>query len=187
MFFLRYPPGKYSVGATNFVFPAETPHVVGGATLPSTNGPKPLLKLEEIAFTAYYPARVEGNPKYGMEWIVRYAYPQDVAADSTHFNLLLHRPLKHAVRGYASFSRISTAFVRPFIYLFGSFIKVNYYPPKQSRSMIICPRFQSSPMRPFWIRRFRGRSRVRLLAVGRWSFSRMAWAEGRGLTGSYSK
>jgi hypothetical protein len=69
--------GRFPVGATTFKFPVCT-KVLGTAKIHrhghSDDGPsvKPALQLDEVVFTAYYPAHVKGsNIKKGMDWLLR--------------------------------------------------------------------------------------------------------------------
>ena len=81
MFTLPEVPGKYAVGATTFAVPVatkdEASRIVGRGTLKSSSGGLPgtaALKLEEVAFTAYYPAETKSSVKlhWGMNWVPRY-------------------------------------------------------------------------------------------------------------------
>ena len=82
MFTLPDTPGKYAVGATTFAVPVKTKdeaaRIIGRAKLRPSSGREPhtpALKLDEVAFTAYYPAdtdeRVKSNK--GVHWVPRYA------------------------------------------------------------------------------------------------------------------
>jgi hypothetical protein len=69
--------GRFPVGATTFKLPVST-KVLGTAKIHrhghSDSGPsvKPALQLDEVVFTAYYPAQVEGsNMKKGLDWLLR--------------------------------------------------------------------------------------------------------------------
>ena len=82
MFSLPEIHGKYPVGATTFAItvPAsdDASRVVGDAKLkPSSDGipGSPALKLEEVAFTAYYPADVGAvkHAQKGVHWVPRCA------------------------------------------------------------------------------------------------------------------
>jgi platelet-activating factor acetylhydrolase len=72
--------GKYPVGATTFAIPIttkdEASRTIGRAKLrPSSGGQPdaPALKLEEVAFTAYYPADTSSGRKLqkGVHWVQR--------------------------------------------------------------------------------------------------------------------
>lgn len=81
-FTLPKVPGKYPVGTTTFAVPvtdiANDARIVGSARLRSTSDPDspsttPALKLEEVAFTAFYPADVsslETDPHIA-KWVPR--------------------------------------------------------------------------------------------------------------------
>jgi platelet-activating factor acetylhydrolase len=95
MFNLPEVHGPFPVGATTFVVPARQPLVIGTSQIrasatsgahhasaaPDTDGEmQPTLKLEEIAFTAFYPANIEhkgrgwwpsNKLKKGLEWLIR--------------------------------------------------------------------------------------------------------------------
>ncbi|KAJ7178965.1 hypothetical protein C8R46DRAFT_1072023 [Mycena filopes] len=80
MFSLRPPrsaPNALPVGATTFVAAVTPALVVGSATL-AGHGTDPAFVLEEMAFTAYYPAdlsRPGSRPKQrkGLDWLIRCA------------------------------------------------------------------------------------------------------------------
>lgn len=74
-------PGPYPVGATTFVVPIDLDNpddrVLSDATVKSTAAGRPdepALKLEEVAFTAFYPANLDGlkHPTKGLSWIPRW-------------------------------------------------------------------------------------------------------------------
>lgn len=86
MFTLPETPGKYPVGATTFAVPVRTKdeaaRIIGRAKLkPSSGGNSgaPALKLEEVAFTAYYPADTESHAKLhkAVHWVPRYDFIVD--------------------------------------------------------------------------------------------------------------
>ncbi|KIP04546.1 hypothetical protein PHLGIDRAFT_129421 [Phlebiopsis gigantea 11061_1 CR5-6] len=96
MFTLPEAPGKYAVGATTFAVPViakdEASRIVGRGTLKSSSGGLPgtaALKLEEIAFTAYYPAETKSSVKLhkGVNWVPR--------------------PVSSVLKGYAHFGGTS--------------------------------------------------------------------------------
>jgi platelet-activating factor acetylhydrolase len=71
--------GHYEVGATTFALPLRSPEVIGSAKLrvPGTDELRPALLLEEVAFTAFYPAETSGSDSFsklrrGVDWLVRY-------------------------------------------------------------------------------------------------------------------
>ena len=70
--------GPYEVGATTFALPLRSPSVIGSAKLRhgTEEGLRPALKLEEVAFTAFYPADTSENTGFqksskGIDWLVR--------------------------------------------------------------------------------------------------------------------
>lgn len=69
MFFLHEFAGRYPVGATTFVTPVRLPRIIGSAKLPDS---QPALRLEEVAFTAYYPAETTSKSTCkGLHWVTR--------------------------------------------------------------------------------------------------------------------
>lgn len=70
--FLPESSGQFRVGATTFVTPVRPPRSVGSAKIlnSTSNVREPALQLEEVAFTAYYPADV-GERKKGLDWVIR--------------------------------------------------------------------------------------------------------------------
>ncbi len=84
-FFLPDCHDLYSVGATTFVTPVRPSRTYGSARFP--NG-QPALVLDEVAFTAYYPANRADKAwksKRGINW--------------------LNRPLNETWRGFVNFAR----------------------------------------------------------------------------------
>ena len=82
MFTLPEVHGKYPVGATTFAIPIQAQddasRVVGRAKLKPSSGCQPdtpALRLEEVAFTAYYPADVHAvkHAQKGVHWVPRCA------------------------------------------------------------------------------------------------------------------
>lgn len=82
MFTFPEIPGRYPVGATTFAVPIDVANnedrVIGEGRLKHTSGGRPnepALKLEEVAFTAFYPADIEKSRgtgfRQGMSWIPR--------------------------------------------------------------------------------------------------------------------
>ncbi|KAK0230986.1 platelet-activating factor acetylhydrolase, isoform II-domain-containing protein [Armillaria fumosa] len=108
-FFLPDCHDVYSVGATTFVTPARPSRTYGSAKLP--NG-QPALVLDEVAFTAYYPAHIADKSwksKRGINW--------------------LNRPLNETWRGFVNFAESFPSWLLwPFVYFYGAFIKVPVYP-----------------------------------------------------------
>ncbi|KAK0191153.1 platelet-activating factor acetylhydrolase, isoform II-domain-containing protein [Armillaria mellea] len=108
-FFLPDCHDLYSVGATTFVTPLKPSRTYGSARLP--NG-QPALVLDEVAFTAYYPANIADKSwksKRGINW--------------------LNRPLNETWRGFVDFAKSFPSWLLwPFVYFYGAFIKVPVYP-----------------------------------------------------------
>ena len=69
--------GPYKVGATTFSLPLRSRSVIGSAKLRhGKDGLRPALPLEEVVFTAFYPAAPE-NSSYkqtskGIDWLCKY-------------------------------------------------------------------------------------------------------------------
>lgn len=72
MLFLPEIPGRFRVGATTFVTPVRPARTVGSAKILNlvSHVREPALHLEEVAFTAYYPADINGRQK-GLNWVIR--------------------------------------------------------------------------------------------------------------------
>ncbi|KAG2369618.1 platelet-activating factor acetylhydrolase, isoform II-domain-containing protein [Suillus spraguei] len=114
MLFLPESHRRFPVGATTFKFPVST-KVLGTAKIYGhghrDGGPsvKPALQLDEVVFTAYYPADIKGNNiKKGLDWLLR--------------------PLQASLHGYAHYSGISTWLLWPIVYLYGCLLKIPVYP-----------------------------------------------------------
>ena len=70
MFALPEIHGKYPVGLTTFVAPVKHPLDIGSARL--ANGDRALPPLEQVTFTAYYPAQVPSSGSHkGVHWLIR--------------------------------------------------------------------------------------------------------------------
>jgi len=84
--FLPAIPGRYAVGVTTFVTPVSSPRPIGSVKLRNgsseassgTSTPqgqaKPALFLEEVAYTAYYPADISSKAAKaakGVDWFIR--------------------------------------------------------------------------------------------------------------------
>ncbi|KAH7931206.1 hypothetical protein BV22DRAFT_998558 [Leucogyrophana mollusca] len=112
MFSLPDIGGRFAVGATTFRVPVTQSRSFGNAQVRSydtDSETKPALSLEEVAFTAYYPAQVDcGKTKKGLLWLIR--------------------PVQDSLRGYAHFSGISPWLVWPILYLYGALLKIPVYP-----------------------------------------------------------
>lgn len=111
---LSLPPihGPFPVGVTTFVTPVKPVTRVGRAKLKTPRTLRPdltnhafhALQLEEIAFTAYYPADTSSNPCKGFDW--------------------LFRPLSDSLLGLSTYMGVSSWLLWPAVYLFGSLLKV---------------------------------------------------------------
>lgn len=77
--FLPAITGRYAVGVTTFVTPVHPPRDIGTAKIKEKGKePRPALRLEEVAYTAYYPADVsseEAKARKGVDWFIRCALP----------------------------------------------------------------------------------------------------------------
>ncbi|KAF8663408.1 hypothetical protein AX16_000980 [Volvariella volvacea WC 439] len=117
--------GQYPVGASTFVTPAKPSRVIGSVRRApdDTSVPpwEPALKLEEIAFTAYYPADITTTPKpiKGLNWLLRIVI---VALQSLQPSL-------------------SCFILWPILYLFGVFIKIPVY----ANAPLLDPRKAQAP------------------------------------------
>jgi hypothetical protein len=71
---LEHPTGPYDVGATTFTLPVRPTEVIGKATVRTETGQiTPALPLEEVSFTAYYPASpttTKGQSRW-LNWLPR--------------------------------------------------------------------------------------------------------------------
>ncbi|KAF8076569.1 platelet-activating factor acetylhydrolase, isoform II-domain-containing protein [Lyophyllum atratum] len=122
MFFLSEIPGRFPVGATTFLSRVPSPRPVGCIKLRNqqSDAPQSALILEEVAFTAYYPADASKLTKKGLDWVIR--------------------PVKESLRGFVRFSKIPHWVLWPIVYLFGSLIQIPVYPnaslanPKEAAS-----------------------------------------------------
>lgn len=67
--------GKYPVGATDFTVPLHSTTYIGKAKLKHGETVRPALALEEVAFTAFYPARTSKDKAPPLDWLVRCVCP----------------------------------------------------------------------------------------------------------------
>lgn len=93
MFTLPETHGPYPVGCTTFAVPISgadgAGNVIGDTKLKASLGAnegdsgKPALKLEEVAFTAFYPADISatrpGNGTETLQWVPRCVFYQSCA------------------------------------------------------------------------------------------------------------
>lgn len=114
MLFLPKSNGRFPVGATTFKLPVST-KVLGTVKISrhghNDGGPtvEPALQLDEVVFTAYYPADINGsNIKKGLDWLLR--------------------PLQASLHGYAHYSGISTWLLWLIVYLYGRLLRIPVYP-----------------------------------------------------------
>lgn len=129
MFSLPSIHGRFPVGVTTFATPVRPTRIIGSAKLKNPRNSRQestdhALLLEEVAFTAYYPADISSNPPKGVDWLFRF-----VASQLTSLFYLLivvapHRPLKESLLGLSTYLGVSTWLLWPAVYLFGSLIKV---------------------------------------------------------------
>ncbi|GJE84462.1 platelet-activating factor acetylhydrolase, isoform II-domain-containing protein [Phanerochaete sordida] len=116
MFNLPEIHGKYPVGATTFAIPVpasdDASRVIGDAKLkPSSDGipGSSALKLEEVAFTAYYPADVHSakHAHKGVHWVPR--------------------PVSETLKGYAHFGSMNTWLINGLMAPYAHVLKIPLY------------------------------------------------------------
>ncbi|KIL70181.1 hypothetical protein M378DRAFT_183750 [Amanita muscaria Koide BX008] len=112
MFFLPLVKGWYAVGATTFVTPVRPARLYGSAKRSRNNALssdqlEPVLCMEEVAFTAYYPADTSSATQKGLDWLLR--------------------PASVSLKGFSAFAGVSSWLLWPIIYLFGIFVKIPVY------------------------------------------------------------
>ena len=130
VFTLPYVVGQYAVGVTTFAIPIsavdDTVRVIGNAKLKASAGlaGTPALSLEEVSFTAYYPADTDENSSTStIRWFPEYA---TLASLTSRVNVIF-RPLRGFLRGYAQFGEVGP-WAKAIILTFGGlmrFFKVN--------------------------------------------------------------
>uniref|UniRef100_A0A8H7Y0Z5 N-acetyltransferase domain-containing protein n=1 Tax=Psilocybe cubensis TaxID=181762 RepID=A0A8H7Y0Z5_PSICU len=81
---------------------------IGTVKLKNHQTQESALFLEEVAFTAYYPAEVDGSSQKGVSWFLR--------------------PLRESLHGFAAFLGAREWLLWPIVYLFGAFVKIPAYP-----------------------------------------------------------
>ncbi|KAJ7180278.1 platelet-activating factor acetylhydrolase, isoform II-domain-containing protein [Mycena crocata] len=106
MLSLRPPRGVLPVGAVTFTASVQPALTVGTATLTGVN--KPALVLDEVAFTAYYPADLARKPRKGLSWLVR--------------------PVGATLRGFSRFTGVPAWLLWPVVYIFGTLLKIPVHP-----------------------------------------------------------
>ncbi|KAJ7129494.1 platelet-activating factor acetylhydrolase, isoform II-domain-containing protein [Mycena epipterygia] len=106
MFSLRPPQGPLPVGAVTLVAPVRPALTVGTATLALGN--TPALLLDEVAFTAYYPADLSPKSRKGLDWLIR--------------------PIGATLRGFSRFAGVPVWLLWPVVWLFGTVLKIPVYP-----------------------------------------------------------
>lgn len=110
---LEHPAGPYDVGATTFALPVRPAGVIGKAALRTETGQiTPALRLEEVSFTAYYPASLspgmaKSRQPSWLDWVPRCVLCHSrcrcrCGGDSPPPSAC--RPLAEAVRGYSRFT-----------------------------------------------------------------------------------
>ncbi|PFH51356.1 hypothetical protein AMATHDRAFT_175231 [Amanita thiersii Skay4041] len=105
--------GRFAVGATTFVTPVRPSRVFGSAkrrrnSLSSSHGLEDALRMDEVAFTAYYPADISSSSEKGVNWLLG--------------------PTSSSLHGFSIFLGIPSWILWPLVYLFGRFIKIPVYP-----------------------------------------------------------
>ena len=75
--FLPATQGRFPVGVTTFTTPVQPPRAVGSVKLKDPRHTRQdclehALLLEEVVFTAYYPAEIDALSKNGLPWFIRY-------------------------------------------------------------------------------------------------------------------
>lgn len=102
---LEHPAGPYLVGATTFALPVRPSDVIGTAAVRTETGQiTPALRLEEVSFTAYYPASpttARSRWKW-LDWLPRYVLHRSGVEESRSLSFV--RPLAETVRGYSRFA-----------------------------------------------------------------------------------
>lgn len=104
--FLPSPPGRFPVGATTFKLAVPKCPFSSAKVRSASSELKDALVLEEVAFTAFYPADVQvplkSTPR-GLDWLLRF-----VCLCTPWFNssYLLHvlSPLRASLQGYSNYS-----------------------------------------------------------------------------------
>ncbi|KAH6915134.1 platelet-activating factor acetylhydrolase, isoform II-domain-containing protein [Coprinopsis sp. MPI-PUGE-AT-0042] len=113
MLFLPSIQGRFPVGITTFVAPVKSPRPIGNVKLRKPHKTRPshhnsALYLEEVAFTAYYPADTSSKPtKQGVDWLIR--------------------PVRESLQGFSTFLGWPAWILWPVVYLFGSLVKIPAY------------------------------------------------------------
>jgi platelet-activating factor acetylhydrolase len=102
---LEHPTGPYDVGAMTFTLPVRPTEVIGKATVRTETGQiTPALRLEEVSFTAYYPASPTTKKEKWrwLNWLPRYVLHCVFEAQTKITSA--RRPVAEAVRGYSRFT-----------------------------------------------------------------------------------
>ncbi|KIY49364.1 hypothetical protein FISHEDRAFT_12236, partial [Fistulina hepatica ATCC 64428] len=105
---------QYFVGCTTFVCPVRSPPPLGNAHIRALNasdsGPEleSALRLDEIAFSAFYPADPAPAAEKGLHWSLR--------------------PLATSLSGFANFLGFSKWLLMPIFYTYGSLLQMPVYP-----------------------------------------------------------
>ncbi|EJU06425.1 hypothetical protein DACRYDRAFT_19590 [Dacryopinax primogenitus] len=92
--------GPYDVGLTTLVLPVHPTASYGKCRVRGDEA----LRLEEVAFNVFYPARPANRRKRGVHWLVR--------------------PFSLTVEGYSKFVGFSTWILAPLFFLLGAFAKM---------------------------------------------------------------
>lgn len=104
--------GRFPVGVTTFTTPVRPARSIGSAKLKSPRASRQdasqhAFFLEEVAFTAYYPADVDVTSKKGIPWFLR--------------------PIRESLRGFSAFLGVPSWLLWPIVYFFGTLLQIPAY------------------------------------------------------------
>jgi platelet-activating factor acetylhydrolase len=107
MLFLSEIQGPFAVGAVTFVTPVQPSRIISAAKLKRRDSTselpaEPALCLQEVAFTAYYPAKISSEtPNKGIPWLTRLVH---VCLATFSANIIeFCSPIKESLHGFARF------------------------------------------------------------------------------------
>lgn len=111
MLFLPEIHGPFAVGAITFVTPVQPSRITGAAKLKTRDSTselpaEPALCLQEVAFTAYYPAKISSEtPKKGIPWLIRLVRltTRLCLATFSANTIEFCSPIKESLHGFARF------------------------------------------------------------------------------------
>lgn len=183
--FLPYISGAYPVGATTFSLVLSSPEVIGKAKLRDGS---PALSLEEVVFTAFYPADLSTppnakKPRKGIRWLL--SPRRNTIAGYAHFGELPSKSFisisfqnEFALTRDCSHLGLFSWLLWPFMLLYGSRVQVNYiYPASYIPMLSGSARHPYTPMpRCSTQRRLRETLRNPDKINGHSCYSLMAWA-----------